>query len=113
MKQHLKFYKEETGRWYVDLPEFLAAGGEKADLEMVFGADTWLDILSNQGKAVEIEISSDEELDNHLILTNIDESGACYKAETFEGVRYDHVVWLCPVTIFVFGKFPEKIYYKI
>ena len=41
--RNYKFYKEETGRWYVDLPEW---EGEKAELEMVLGADTFLEILS-------------------------------------------------------------------
>jgi hypothetical protein len=40
-----KFIKE--GReWYIDLPEYLASGGSKGDLQMVEGADTMLDIIS-------------------------------------------------------------------
>jgi hypothetical protein len=32
MRRMFKFYKESTGRWYVDLPEW---EGEKAEIEMV------------------------------------------------------------------------------
>jgi len=38
-----KFIKEDTGKWYVDLPEW---EGEKWELEMVCGADTMLDLIS-------------------------------------------------------------------
>ena len=48
----LSFYKE-AGIWYADLPAFLEANlGTKANLMMVDGADTFLDLVSNnQGKA--------------------------------------------------------------
>ena len=44
-----RFYKEPDGRWYIDLPEYMEQGGDKADLEMVEGADTFLDLIA-QGK---------------------------------------------------------------
>ena len=55
VKTH-RFYKEGK-RWYVDLPEWM---GTKADLEMVFGADTMLDIISNKGSEVKLNISLTE-----------------------------------------------------
>jgi prepilin-type processing-associated H-X9-DG protein len=43
--QTLGFYKK-NGLWYADLPEFLALGlGTKANLLMVDGSDTFLDLL--------------------------------------------------------------------
>ena len=48
MIKDFRFYKEVTGRWYVDLPEW---EGAKDDLEMVAGADTFLEILS-QGEGI-------------------------------------------------------------
>jgi hypothetical protein len=41
-------------RWYVDLPEW---DGPQDDLEMVMGADTLLDIISQGSDSVRIQIS--------------------------------------------------------
>ena len=51
-----KFYKEDT-KWYVDLPKFIEEGGDKADLEMIAGADDMLDMLSSNGDRIELSIS--------------------------------------------------------
>jgi hypothetical protein len=40
IRQH-RFVKEQS-EWYIDLPEYLEAGGSKADLQMVSVADTML-----------------------------------------------------------------------
>ena len=45
MQTH-RFYKEEHGGWYIDLPAYLEQGGAKGDLAMVAGADTMLDIMA-------------------------------------------------------------------
>jgi len=39
----LDFYKETTGEWYIDLPDY---PGPKEDLQMVLGADKMLDPIS-------------------------------------------------------------------
>jgi hypothetical protein len=46
--ESFRFYKDPDGRWYVDLPEYQ---GSKQDLEMVSGADAFLEILA-QGEAM-------------------------------------------------------------
>ena len=52
--QVLSFIKDE-GIWYADLPEFLEAGmGSKANLMMVDGADTFLDLLA-QGNGCSVK----------------------------------------------------------
>ena len=54
----LSFYKENK-LWYADLPDFLALGlGTKANLLMVDGADTFLDLLSNNGTRVTVKLST-------------------------------------------------------
>ena len=116
MKRRLKFNKEVNG-WFVDLPEW---EGSHADLQMVSGADTWLDLLSQGEWHVWITIS-DEPFDGaeELTLTGVGmlggefvDSGATYTVEAYLGIPYAFDMWLCDVTLFVFGKFPEKIYYK-
>jgi hypothetical protein len=116
MRRQFKFYKEDTGRWYVDLPEW---EGEKAELEMVSGADLFLDILS-QGEGVTYVTLSDEEFPGSEILEmkylgTLEGwemgSGAWYKLISYMGLEYKLDMWLCDVTKFVFGSFPKNIYF--
>lgn len=101
------FYKEPDNRWYIHLPNY---DGPKEDLEMVAGADTLLDIMSAMSDSVVLRMSEQPfegatrlEMDNAPEL-NIG-SGQYYVCDA-----YHMHVWLCDVTKFVFGYFPENIY---
>ena len=117
MTRRLKFDKETNG-WFIDLPEW---EGSKNDLQMVLNADTWLDIVCHGDWHVWVFVS-DQPFDGaeRLIRTSlgctlIDEpfdSGATYRIESFMGIPYDFSMWLCDVTEFIFGHFPEIIYYR-
>lgn len=124
--QVLGFVKEE-GIWYADLPNFLEQGlGTKANLMMVDGADSFLDILSQEGNAVTLKLSTQQFIGYHTLMKKsrgglnlqlLDqlghapvEYGAYYKVLSLNGSPYDHELWLCPVTEFVFGNYPEEIY---
>ena len=118
------FYKED-GLWYIDLPEFLEAGlGTKANLLMVAGADTFLDKLSNNGDRVTVRIETAPYAEQEYALSKMglgmDKAlldavghapvpyGAYYKAND------GHVLWLCPVTEYVFGgDYPNNIYINV
>lgn len=111
--RNFKFYKENN-QWYVDLPEWK---GEQAELEMVAGADSMLDIIS-QGEHetyVTLSVTPFENADVLELQSICSEqawqlSGAFYKVSRLKGVSYDLSIWLCDVTTFVFGEFPKKIY---
>lgn len=118
MKAIHKFYKEEDGRWYIDLPEYLEAGiGTKANLEMVAGADTLLNhLVEDTGDSILLHVTDKDPNDYWKAVdwqvlrkasNNPFELGATY---IYEG---EMVVWLCPVTEFVFGNYPEEIYIKM
>ena len=57
MQQH-RFIREGN-EWFIDLPEFLAQGGSKADLQMVSGADTMLDIIAGNDADVNIKMDTE------------------------------------------------------
>jgi hypothetical protein len=127
-----RFYKE-NGMWYIDLPEYLEAGlGTKNNLLMVAGADTLLDILSNNGTEITIEFG-DERFDGCNVQLDFNEMGkdqalldaighapvdygAYYSAYNTQWLGYEFKissVWLCPVTQYVFGGgYPERIFLK-
>lgn len=126
------FYKE-NGMWYISLPEFINMGlGNKNNLLMVDGSDTFLDILSGyepnatpDNTKISLVLCDQEFLGCTHRLTKIDNGlnqdllnkvghapvdyGAYYMVEEIPG----HKLWLCPVTEYVFdGVYPGKIFLR-
>ena len=100
------FIKNEHSRWYVVLPEW---EGDKEDLEMVMGADTWLDIIAQGENLVNITLS-EKEMPGYkykLTLNREFQGGAYYDLES---TYFNFEIWLCFVTTFVFGKLPQNLY---
>lgn len=115
-----RFYKE-LNQWYIDLPSY---PGDKADLQMVLGADLFLDFLSKQTNEVYIELSKTNSfLPNILHLIELADdigNGAYYEwfynepNSGFGDFPKCFKMWLCDVTKFVFdGQFPDQIYFKL
>ena len=111
-----KFYKTEVGRWYVDLPEW---EGSVDELEMVAGADLFLDVLSESEQTVNVILSTVPfEGSDVLELQRLGDveswelgEGAWYKLLEYKGIDYELTMWLCDVTKFVFDEFPKNIYF--
>ena len=100
-----RFYKTEENRWYIDIPDWK---GSIADLEMVAGADTMLDELSVHGDEITLELSTEDKGIDYSILE--------FQKMTPGGADYtwgNKKVWLCDVTVFVFGGFPGRIYFRV
>ena len=111
MLKILKFIKEGSGRWYVELPDY---PGPKGDLQMVAGADTMLDIIA-QGRNECVLTVSDVQFNGAEVLkllTGYHEEHGDYILESYKGKRIDHKMWLCPVVTYVFGILPEFIYFR-
>ena len=53
----LTFEKWEDGRWFVVLPEY---DGDQEDLEMVDGADCFLDFLTEDGLYVTVDVNLED-----------------------------------------------------
>jgi hypothetical protein len=109
----INFYKESDNRWYADLPEW---EGPKEALEMVMGADTMLDILSQGEGLISLDIDTNH-IDGYEKLVFLNETpdfgeGAYYHMETYMGLEFNLDIWLCDVTKFVFGEFPNIIYFN-
>jgi len=101
-------FNKEQGNWYIDLPNW---EGTKAELQMVAGADTLLDKLSNHGTSVNVTISTEKKSpEGFQTLKRIIQTppnGCMYHL----GIA---PVWLCNVTKFVFeGVFPKQIHFKV
>jgi hypothetical protein len=105
--QILRFYRTKNYEWFVDLPEFLEIGGSTYDLQMIQGADGFLESLCNNKNEVFIQFSVNCHLDGKLILAELKEGGAVYREE-----KTGYGVYLCNVVRFVFGTMPKTIYYE-
>lgn len=108
----MRFFKDEYG-WMADIKDY---PGPKANLAMVEGADTFLDLLSNNGTecVVHFVTSWFEGCDVMTIRELYELGGAIYEVDTLDGKDYTHILWLCDVTKFVFQTItmPHKIYFK-
>lgn len=106
-----KFYKDPDNSWYIDLPEWT---GSKASLEMVSGADTMLEYLSEGSNEVYAYLSEEyfENSDKIEFIRETDEigEGAFYKITSFRGVEINVNMWLCGVTEWLYKKYPKVIY---
>ena len=115
MTRHLKF-NIEYGKWFVELPEWK---GDKCELQMVMGADSFLDILAQGEPCVELILSTEpingcEEL-KLVRLGDLEgpemSSGAWYQFDKYKDTPFMFELWLCDVTKFVFGEFPSSLYF--
>lgn len=116
MKRTLRFYKESNGDWYVALPEWT---GDKADLQMVMGADTLLDIIAQGDGETKVHFST-EPFDGCNTMVWFSDGipgdrnygGGQYRLHMYAGIPYDLDIWLCDVTKFVFGEMPQLIHFS-
>lgn len=115
----IRFYKEDNHRWFADIPEWK---GDKEDLEMTLNADTMLDIICEGDDYVFLTLSTEpidgfDVLDLEVKCSDYDffsqggtTNGAYYIMKSYRGIEFNLKIWLCDVTKFVFGDFPQKIY---
>ena len=108
-----KFIKDRQG-WYVDLKN---TPFTRTQLGMVRGADTILNIMAKRKKKVSVDArTSYKKGYGHLKrkrILNFGFSGADYILSSYKKKKLNHAVWLCPVTLWVFLRYPSNIYFKV
>lgn len=94
-----------TDKWFADIVNWV---GSVMDLEMVNGADTFLDKISEGKRYISLNVS-DNPIENgyRFECVNCDSDGADYFCE-----ETGDTIWLCPVTVTVFSEFPQNIWFK-
>ncbi len=105
-------------RWYIDLPEWQ---GPKANLEMVAGADTMLEVLSRGNKRINVSFTDSKKLlvdkDLPISLSLEHKNDGVYRVFTheteFTADELPNEIWLCAVTQFIFGDYPQHIYVSV
>jgi hypothetical protein len=108
--KRLRFYKKYEDEWFVDLPTW---EGSEDDLQMVQGADTLLEYLAEGKERVALRFST-KSFDGASVMERMyvcTTGGAYYIVHSYNGDKIVLPFWLCDVTKFVFGEFPENIYF--
>lgn len=108
----LGLFGPKRDRWYIDLPEWQ---GPRANLEMVAGADTMLDVFAQGQERINVTFTNYEahEIDPDLLLTH--EGGGTYSVSVLKENYSDapEKLWLCGVTLFVFNSdYPKHLSVK-
>lgn len=109
--KEMSFEKEDNGNWYAVIPEWKGFHGA---LTMVAGADEVLEYFSGGIKRiVTLNISNDTNIyekwnRRELVYIAYHEGNGNYWIP-----RLAKKIWLCGVTNFVFGKYPEQIYFTV
>lgn len=110
---HLQFNHESDGCWYVDFPDWPF---DHHNLMMVSGADELCEFLSDDNKFTYVDVIPAEKSENHPGYAKLIQKehsltgGSTYSVTGLDG--FDKDIWLCPVTLFVLGKYPKYIYVK-
>ncbi len=115
VKETFTFEKVKNKDWFIILPEWK---GDPDDLQMVEGADKWLDILSNKDSKIILALSDENfEGAEALALIRLREEnlggGGIYYLESYKGEKIGLKLWLCEVTRFVFKDIPQRVYFKV
>ena len=113
-----RFYKDKELGWFIDIPNFPF---NKAWLAMVCGADDLLDTLSGGKDEINIEISSRKKgIDYTDVIRRTHRlgllKGSVYKTLLTKIPNNGfgkNKLWLCPATLWVFWRYPKKIYFKV
>lgn len=112
MKRDFRFYKTTKGDWYIDLPEWK---GDPEDLQMIQGADEWLDLLGNSDEILLTIASSPFDNAEFLTLIRLGEpnlgGGGNYFLESYQNQKIELKIWLCEIVEFVFGEYPQRLYF--
>ena len=99
-------------KWYCEVPGFPKELFEHT--LMVGGASKFLDYHARGMKRIAIKIKiTDEEIGNNRLAKNSSTlTGGAFYNDLSGSVNEE--IWLCPVTLFLLGKYPERILiYKI
>lgn len=109
------FIKEDA-TWYVDLPAFLARGGDKEDLRLRAGTNRLLKMLAGKSRKITLVIDT-EPFEGAGVLDLVahceaPRGGAIYRKDTGNTGSAGVLIWICDIALFVFGDMPERIYFK-
>lgn len=119
-KEYTLHFVKQNSHWYADIEGWPSKYHDNA--EMVCGAKRLLDTLdtNNTGSVYTTIYPNSSVEDGNVFLTKIDSTlsvsnGAFYKAVLLHNgtlSEFPEEIWICPVTLFVLGKYPKSMTIK-
>lgn len=124
----LSFVKDDDGVWYYN---FKGWGFAKYHLTMVSGADAMCEVMSKDSKEAKVDIIAsknrlpsdkiagyqewvaDDRFEHETFIDDIIRGRTYTKLWVDDnGTSRVQVFWICPVTLFVLGRYPNFLYLK-
>ena len=116
-RHYLLTFVKEDGRWYYDFKNW---GFAHANLEMVAGADDLCELYSKGQDKFTINIVASRKRLEKYQQTHQELIGEAWPEDfkladrLFYGRNYESPdgvkMWICPVTLFVLGRYPNYLY---
>jgi hypothetical protein len=112
MRRKIKFEVDQKSEWHAVIPDWM---GERYDLKIANGAEEFFGILSEGERSFYLDVSDDkipgaEEL-IFLMRDGKEMESAWYFLASYKGIDYNMKILLSEITEFVFGEFPQRIYF--
>lgn len=109
------FNKDKYGFWFVDFPHWPFSHD---NLAMVSGADKMLALLADGDMSVKVSVIPAKKREQHEGYVELRQTehtllgGSTYETDWEPFItRYKrNTIWICPVTLFVLGRYPKFIY---
>ncbi len=114
--QKYRFYKKDyngKSRWWVDIKPWIFP---KRLLIMYSSAEAWLEKVGEGRSDIMISTATREFTDAEVLYREKSDGvlrGTWYVAKSYKRSPTEHRVLLCPVTLYVFGRYPKAIYYRV
>jgi hypothetical protein len=119
-------HDSQIKRWYYKFPHW---GFEHGNLEMVSGADSMCEYYAEGKDEVTVDVIALKEIDAKTASDGYDffeglKQEGSFKDKLLLGRTYQNVkankegklvirtIWICPVTLFVLGRYPNVLYIK-
>jgi hypothetical protein len=109
-----RFYKERN-HWYIDLPELIACGWKKDDLQIIKGGNKLLNVFAAGKEEIMLQMSKNPFKQASVIrlikLCNENRGGGIYELIINRKKRVIRTfLWICDFALNIFGDIPESIY---
>ena len=106
------FYKI-AGEWFLDDPDYLEAGGDPANLEVVDGMKDLLEFVAKDRSAVKLVAALEpfEEAEEMVLIgSSGGNSGGYYWLQSLKGQVVEQEFWVNELIYHYFNQLPTKMY---
>jgi hypothetical protein len=109
------FFRKEN-RWFLNVPEFLLLGSSASELEMTDDVPQLLDVFSDRHNSVSLRIETEPFPGADMLelaeICAAPVGGAHYLVRSCHGRRLRKKVWICDLSLCLFGDLPPVLYIR-